>query len=80
MVCLGCGQLSDRYEFQEQLKQLNPDAAAAVAHMVKAGADKVPPTLWQAAPCLKRGCLTASVSLAAHHPVACGWQWSPVTA
>ena len=41
VVCLSCGRLSDRYAFQEQLKQLNPDAAAAVARMVKAGADKV---------------------------------------
>ena len=39
MTCLRCGRLSDRYAFQEQLSLLNPDAAAAVARMVKAGAD-----------------------------------------
>ena len=41
VVCLSCGSESDRYEFQEQLKQLNPDAAAAVAQLQKAGADRV---------------------------------------
>ena len=41
VICLSCGRESDRYEFQEHLKQLNPDAAAAVAQLQKAGADRV---------------------------------------
>ena len=36
VVCLGCGRLSCRHEFQELLAALNPDAAAAAAALAAA--------------------------------------------
>lgn len=34
-----CGNLTERQPFQEQLAALNPEAAAAVAKMARAGPD-----------------------------------------
>ena len=36
VVCLDCGRLSCRHEFQELLAALNPDAAAAAAALAAA--------------------------------------------
>lgn len=36
---MGCGQLSPREPFQEQLASLNPEAAKAVQKLLRAGPD-----------------------------------------
>ena len=39
VICMGCGELSPREPFQEQLAELNPEAAEAVRKMARAGPD-----------------------------------------
>jgi hypothetical protein len=39
VVCMGCSELSPRQPFQEQLAQLNPEAAEAVRKIARAGPD-----------------------------------------